>query len=127
MAELILKRKFKENGIKGIRVSSAGIYAEDGDKMSKNSVYALRQIGINPYAFRSRLLTEDIINSADMIICMTEGHKSALSGYKKVYTLGELTGLPDVADPFGKSKEEYVKTRREIERACDVIVEDILK
>ena len=127
MAELILKKKFKENGIKGIKVNSAGIFAKDGEKMSKNSAYALKRIGINPYNFRSKLLTAETAKKADMLICMTEEHKRMLKGFDNAYTLSEITGTGEVEDPYGMDKETYVKTCEQIERACDEIVKDILK
>ena len=46
MAEIILKTKLRLAGVKGIRVSSAGLEANDGDKMSKNSAAALKMLCI---------------------------------------------------------------------------------
>ena len=43
MAEIILKTKFKLAGVTDIKVSSAGLCATAGEKMSKNSSLALKQ------------------------------------------------------------------------------------
>ena len=127
MAELILKDKLKKAGIKDVRVKSAGLFAEDGEKMSKNSASALKSAGIKPYAFRSRRLTADILRKADMVICMTEEHKSRLNGLNYAYTIKELTGVSDIADPYGGNIETYMKTMEGIEKACDVLLKKILK
>ena len=44
MAEIILKSKLKNIGIKNVKVSSAGLNTSDGLKMSKNSFEALKLI-----------------------------------------------------------------------------------
>ena len=127
MAELILKDKLKKAGITDVRVKSAGIYAEDGEKMSKNSAAALKSVGIKPYAFRSRRLTADILRKTDMVICMTEEHKKRLIGLDYVYTLKELTGTGDVIDPYGGDIDTYMKTMDGINKACEILLKKILK
>ena len=81
MAEIILKNKLKLAGVKGIRVSSAGLSAIDGQKMSENSQKALKLLGCKPYGFKSKQLTKKMVLSADVTICMTESHKRALVGF----------------------------------------------
>ncbi len=125
MAELCLKHKFRLAGIKGISVKSAGLYAVDGDKMSANSAIALKSVGIKPYPFKSRAIDPSIIKKSDLIICMTEGHKQSLLYTKKAYTIGELTGCGDIADPFGGDLKEYRKTLSAIDTACNVILKKI--
>ena len=127
MAELILKDKLKKAGIKDIRVKSAGLAAENGEKMSENSAKALKSAKIKPYAFRSKMLTADILRKADMVICMTEEHKKRLSGLNYVYTVKELTGINDVPDPYGGDLELYLKTMHRIDAACEIILKKILK
>ncbi|MDY6367282.1 MAG: low molecular weight protein arginine phosphatase, partial [Clostridia bacterium] len=108
MAELLLKDKLKKAGITDVRVKSAGISAADGEKMSKNSAKALKSVGIKPYAFRSKTLTPVMLTKSDMVICMSASHKAALYGFKNVYTIGELTGLGDVFDPYGGDENTYL-------------------
>ena len=127
MAELLLKTKLKSAGITDIRVKSAGLSADEGQKMSRNSAKALKSVGIKPYTFRSRQLTKEILKKSDMVICMTRSHKNALVGVKNVYTISELTGLPDVPDPYGGDEKTYLIAMRAINDACDVILNKILK
>ena len=127
MAELILKKKFKDNKITGIKVSSAGLGAVAGEKMSKNSNVCLRKLGINPYNFRSKPLTLKMVQNSDMIICMTSSHKQALSGYQNVYTIKEITGVDEIIDPYGRDLQAYKNAQEQISIACDEIVRIILK
>ncbi len=127
MAEVILKAKLKLAGIKDVRVSSAGIFAEDGDKMSENSRIALKQLGYKPYGFKAKRITDKDIQKSDLIICMTFEHKKYLSGIKKVCSVSEITKKGDVTDPYGKDLSAYVKTSHQIEDACNDILKQILE
>ena len=126
MAEIILKTKLKSLGITNIKVSSAGLATSDGLKMSKNSFEALKLMGYKPYGFKSKRLTEKMIYKSFAIICMTEGHKNALSNYLNVYTINQITGQGDILDPYGGNINTYIKTSHQIEDACNIILEQIL-
>ena len=126
MAEIILKSKLKNIGIKNIKVSSAGIYTEDGLKMSENSFQALKLMGYKPYGFKSKKLTRQMLEKSDVIICMSDSHKNALNGYKNVYTISQITGQHNVDDPYGGNINVYIKTSHQIEDACNIILEQIL-
>ncbi len=126
MAEIILKNKLKLAGVTGVRVSSAGLSASDGDKMSKNSALALKQLGYKPYGFKSKTLTLDIIMKYDVILCMTEGHKRQINVFENVYTVNELTGVGDIIDPYGGDLSVYVKTSHQLEDACNILLNQIL-
>lgn len=127
MAEIILKTKFKLAGIKDIKVSSAGLSAEEGSKMSKNSFQALKLMGYKGYGFKSKQITEQMINKSDLVLCMTKSHKNALANFDNVYTIAQVTGLEDIIDPYGGNINVYVKTSHQIEDACNIILEQILK
>lgn len=126
MAEIILKNKLKFAGIEGVRVWSAGLNTIDGQKMSKNSFEALKLLGYKPYGFKSRQISSEIIKKSDLILCMTESHKLALSGISKAYTISEATGLSDVSDPYGGNINVYIKTSHQLEDVCNAIIEKIL-
>ncbi len=126
MAEIILKTKLKNVGISGIKVSSAGLMAEEGLKMSKNSFEALKLMGYKPYGFKSKRLTEQMIYKSHAVICMTDSHKNALSDYLNVYSISQITGLENILDPYGGNINTYIKTSHQIEDACNIILEQIL-
>ena len=127
MAEIILKNKLKLAGITSIRVSSAGLNANAGDKISPNSAKALKQLGYRVGAFKAKPLTPEIIGKSDLIICMTESHKRCLYGLNGVCTISELTGQLDVLDPFGGSLALYIETSHQLEDACNIILNKILE
>ncbi len=126
MAEIILKNKLKLAGITDVKVRSAGLLANDGDKMSKNSALALKQLGYKAYGFKSRKLTLELIMQTDVIICMTKSHKSQINVFENVYTLAELTGLNDIMDPYGGDLSVYVKTSHQLEDACNILLNEII-
>lgn len=126
MAEIILKNKIKLAGIKGVRVSSAGLNTQDGLKMSKNSSEALKKLGYKPYGFKSKQLTEELIDKYDLILCMTISHKLMLGGVANVYTINEATGIGEIVDPYGGDLQTYIKTSHQLEDACNVIISEIV-
>ncbi len=126
MAEIILKNKIKQAQLTGYRVSSAGLSALNGSKMSENSAKALKLLGYKPYGFKSKQLTEKHLHAYDLIICMTEEHKRYLSGLANVKTFGEMTGLGDVPDPYGRELDIYEKTAYCISAGCEIILSRLI-
>ena len=126
MAEIILKNKLKYAGVTGVRVSSAGLSATDGAKMSKNSFEALKLMGYKPYGFKSKQITVQMIKKSDLVLCMTAGHKNALIGFDNVYTIKEAVGGEEILDPYGGNINVYIKTSHQLEDACNLIIEKIL-
>jgi protein-tyrosine-phosphatase len=127
MAEIILKNKFKQSGITDIKVRSAGLSVIEGSKINVNSRKALNGLGLKASGFKPRQLTEKMIKSTDLVLCMTAEHKACLSGYKNVYTLAEAVGVKDVVDPYGQSQKVYEKTAQELDYACEIILKNIIK
>ena len=127
MAEIILKNKLKLAGIKHVRVSSAGLCAYPGEKISKNSALALKQLGLKSYSFKSKQLTPATILKSDLVLCMTQEHKMAISSYPEVYSVSEYTGLKDVSDPYGQDISVYVKTCKEIDDVCENVLNKLIK
>lgn len=127
MAEIILKNKIKLAGIKNVKVSSAGLCASDGEKISKNSAQALKKLGLKSYSFRSKQLTPIMLLNADITVCMTSEHKRGISNFPDVYSVSELTGLRDVSDPYGGDLSVYIQTSHEIEDVCNKILSVIIE
>jgi protein-tyrosine phosphatase len=126
MAEIILKNKLKAMGVEGVRVSSAGLSTNDGLKMSKNSFDALKLMGYKAYGFKSKQITPQMIKKSDLVLCMTQSHKHALSAFSNVYTIDEVTGVGEIIDPYGGNINVYIKTSHQLEDACNIITEKIL-
>ena len=62
----------------GVKVSSAGVYAGDGQMATPEAVVALKSLGIEMGDHRSSGLTREMIAGADEIFCMTGSHGAAV-------------------------------------------------
>jgi len=121
MAEMMLKSKLKDKKIEA-EVSSAGIFANDGDAMSLFTEEALKEKNIPIDEFKSRKINDKIIKNCDYIFCMTKRQKEFLPA-ENVYVLGEFTKESDVSDPFGGDKETYLAVFNQLNTMCDKICE----
>lgn len=111
MAEGILKKLFKERGVEGITVASAGLYALLFSPASENAVKAAGEEGVSLYGHKATSLTKEMVENADKILCMTKGHKETLLSLfpnAPVLTLKEAAGEKgDISDPFGGDLSVY--------------------
>ena len=125
MAEIILKTKIKLSGVTGVRVSSAGLCATEGHKISPHSATALKKMGYKPYGFKAKKATASLLLKNDLIICMTESHKDYIKNFPNVYCMREIAG-EDIVDPYGGDLTAYIKTSHKIEDACNTIISKII-
>lgn len=94
---------------KGITVMSAGTFAMPGSRATPQGVEAVKAIGADLSAHRSRPLTVELIHQADVIYTMGRGHASAVaslvpSASDKTFTLDPAG---DIDDPIGGDLELY--------------------
>ncbi len=117
MAEAAMRAELKKKKVRWYRVQSAGLRAENGHTMSANSMQALSEAKI-PFAldFCSKQLTQEMIEGAYMVVCMTEAQRAALKNYTNVTSLYALCGK-EIPDPFGQGIDVYRVTLRII-REC---------
>jgi len=131
MAAAILRQKAEEKG-RNIEVDSAGIFAFAGDKASKEAIEVLKEKEIDISSHRSKLVTDEVLEEADLVLTMTKSHKETLllkhpSVEEKIYTLKEYTyGIDrDVFDPYGQGLRAYKDVEEELSDALEKIVEKI--
>lgn len=113
MAAAILKNKKIEH----LQVKSAGVYTVDGVPMSANAQAVLSEMEID-FTHSSKLLSQEDVRWADIILTMTAAHKRAIlqmypEANVKTFTLTEFIEEPhlgDVDDPFGGTITDYKKT-----------------
>src|SRR5580698_10106143 len=72
MAEGLFRHAVRGRG--EFRIVSAGIGAVDGQPPTPHSVQAMKEIGLDISAQRSRALTTEMVRSADLILGMTHSH-----------------------------------------------------
>ncbi|MEW5866706.1 MAG: low molecular weight protein arginine phosphatase [Bacillota bacterium] len=138
MAEAMLRKALADEfggASDGVSVVSAGIYANEGDPASANAIAAMKELGLDIASHRARLLTDEILKDADLVLTMTSAHKQAVllrypSLQGKVMTLNEFAGLsdefgPDIPDPFGRSIDVYRATAKDIGRSIERVIRRI--
>ena len=123
MAEYLLKDIIKKAEITDIKVTSAGLMANENDKISKNASTALKQFGIIVRRFKPKRTTEELCRRQNAIICMSASHKKYFIGFNNVYTIDELTGFGEIQDPFGQNQEVYNECAKVLKQACESIFE----
>lgn len=89
MAEAVLRSKAEDR----YNVRSAGVFASSGQPAAESASKVLSSKGIE-MNHRSTLLSEELIDWADVVLTMTEGHKSFVlqrfpKSIEKVYMLKE--------------------------------------
>lgn len=126
MAEQLFSDYLKKNKCGYIaEVSSAGIYADNGTSMTPEAAGALSELNVTVKPHKSRRLSIDILQNADIVVCMTEEHRDAIlssdtynfatsDGKKRIIgTVKELIGS-DVSDPYGKGIDYYRLTLEQL-------------
>jgi len=100
----------------GVQVRSAGTFALAGGRASPQAVDAARALGAEPRRHRSRKLTKELINEADLIFCMGRSHVAEVTG--RVSGAAGRTFLldarGDIADPIGGDADRYAAVARRI-------------
>ena len=120
MAQAIFNRFAQENGIDAV-ADSAGIAAAEGMPASENSVIAMQEIGIDLSGHSAKVISRPLLDSADLIVCMSEGHAELLkaAGYAST-VFGK--GIPD---PYGYTLDEYRTCRDRMYEAMESVAKQL--
>lgn len=132
MAEALLTALWKEQGNDTeLKALSAGVYALDGMPASEEAIQVMREYGIDIADHRSKLLTEEILKEADLILTMTESHRKAIVDkfphYEAlVFTINQYIDLDgDVIDPFGRGLQAYYETAEQLKEVMTKVAEKV--
>jgi protein-tyrosine-phosphatase len=86
------------------------------------------EYGLDLSSHRSRPLTRDHVDQADLVLTMTDAQAArvtALGGAGKVHTLPAYAGYPDsrreVPDPFGQDVNGYREVGRHLDMLLDIV------
>ncbi len=122
MAEGLFQHRLKQLESKlheAIEVNSAGVFAIEGMSPTKDTLALLQREGVDFSSHMSRMLTDEMIRQADLILVMERFHREEIlrrvpeaePKVKLLKLLGrteELTGPEtDIPDPIGKPREVY--------------------
>lgn len=113
---------------RGFSVISAGAYALPGSRATPAAVDAVAAMGADLTRHRSRLLTPELVNQADVIFTMGQSHRQAVMGLcpaaaGKVHTLHPER---DIEDPIGGDASLYRELASELERLIAQRIETVV-
>ena len=122
MAEGIFNKIAKERGIDAI-ADSVGCATYGGDGVSENSLVVCREIGVDLSEHRSKGLTVEAVENADIIVPMGDSHYHVL----KYYFPNQEGILPalGVPDPYGSDEDVYRECRDQIVKGLEDIADKI--
>ena len=116
-----------------LKVVSAGVASRGGDRVSENSVAALKKVGLDISGHVSRQLTQKMLDDALLVLGMTESHRAMIQFQaepppKHLYLFREFMpqrGDKEIGDPFGGPLKVYEAARDEMVEALPSLVEFI--
>ena len=111
-----------------VRADSAGLYAVQGDPISKNAILALEKADVEPvsgmdyHTHTAENLTDEAISSLDLLIPMTRTHAMELilrypDAVKKIVCMPR-----QISDPFGGDLRVYQECLAEIVDGVDGLI-----
>lgn len=128
-----MKKRLAELGRTGITVRSAGVAAFEGMPPTDDTIEVMKEAGIDVSGYTTKVVTEEMVQGANLILAMEPAHKEALfmmapdaaakTFLLKEYGIGSqhaLRGLV-IRDPIGKGITEYRMCRDDIGREIDRI------
>lgn len=104
--------------LKDVTAVSAG-FGFSGDTVSQNSVLAMGEMGVDISAHRSRTVNPYLIDEADKIVCMGDGHKQTLISFGVDGDKIEVLGIDD---PFGGDISVYRDCAKQIVGAINQLL-----
>ncbi len=121
MAEALLRHALKAQPepLKSMSIVSAGVAARPGDRVSDNSVTALKKVGLDIKNHISQPLTKQLLDEAVAVFCMTETHRAMIQLTfdpvpRHVYLFREFmprSAYKEIGDPYGGPLTEYEACR----------------
>jgi protein-tyrosine-phosphatase/predicted ATP-grasp superfamily ATP-dependent carboligase len=124
-AEAYLKRRGGED----LEVESSGHYPAEGRESPPAAREAARRFGLDLEPHRSRMLTRQQFERADLVLIFEPEQEWAVRAYfpgarKKLHYLGAFgeARSPAIRDPWGGDVEEFLAVYREIGQAIDALL-----
>ncbi len=119
--------------LRSLEVISAGVAARGGDPVSENSVVALKKVGLDIADHVSQPLTQEMLDEAALVLCMTESHRAMIRFQaepppKNIFLFREFMpqrGDKEIGDPYGGPLKVYEAARDEMVEAIPSLVEFI--
>jgi protein-tyrosine-phosphatase len=121
--------------LRSLKVLSAGVASRVGDPASPNAVTALKKVGIDLRSHRSTPVTQELLDHALLVLCMTESHRDMIEVTADpvpphVHLFREFTGAKgnlEIPDPYGLHLTAYEASRDELVAAIPSIIDYLQK
>jgi protein-tyrosine-phosphatase len=117
MAERIFRKQLKKRNLHHVQADSAGLLDLGGADADPQAIAILREKGIDGLRHRSRALSAEMVEGADMVLVMEEAQRDEVlrrhpEGEGKVRLLKSFSPQdsgadPDIRDPHGRSPYHY--------------------
>ena len=134
MASAMFKEMLRENQIsEQWQVESAGTWALEDQAAADGSQTVMSERGLDISNHRAQSVSEELLQSFDLILTMERGHDEALRTEfpeiaNRVYLLSEMANQKgNIDDPYGGPASGYEDTAEEIEELLKVGYEKILQ
>ena len=119
--------------LRSLKVVSAGIAASRGQPPTDNSVAALKKVGLDLSGHTSQPLTQELLDRALAVFCMTESHRTAIELHfervpKNLHLFREFLGRDgeaEIPDPYGGSYRDYEACRDSMVEAIPSLVQHL--
>jgi protein-tyrosine-phosphatase len=117
--------------LRSLQVRSAGVAARVGEPASEHSVTALKKVGIDLSGHRSRPLTQEMLDEAFAVLCMTESHRAMIQVQADpvppnlfLFRQFMTDGIEkEIGDPYGGPLRVYEIARDEMVEAIPTLIE----
>lgn len=119
MAEGLAKKMFPKYDF-----SSAGLFVNPTDSVSKNSVLAMKNYGIDIIKHIPTQLTAEKAAEYDYIIPMTSSHKQILLA-NGINSDKILMFKEEISDPFGGSLETYLSCAEQLKNNIKITIGEL--
>lgn len=132
VGEAVLRDRLQKRGLSDWVVRSAGTWAQVERGASRYSIQVLADRGLDLSSHRARLIENQHLQAADLVLCMEQGHVEALQAEfpahkHKVHLLSEMAGKRySIYDPYGQPLAAYQAMVDEITEIIDEGLERII-
>lgn len=134
MAEALMRQALQARGRHDVEVGSAGTSAAEGSPASEGSYLVGLEKGLDLSVHCATFLTRGVVESADIIFCMSNQHLQrveSLGGQGRAFLLAAYVGRSgddaEVEDPFGGELDDYRRTYDHLKILTTEAVERLLR
>lgn len=137
MAEKLLKHALAAEPppLNALKVVSAGVAAGSGTPATEHSISAVKKVGLDLSDHQSRPLTQEMLDDALAVFCMTEIHRALielqfervpadLHLFREFIDSGQDAEIPD---PYGQSYTSYLACRDSMVEAIPSLIQHLRK